>query len=145
MIPELGAEGLLPEGIHVGTLDEIQDRFGWNLRRLQLIRGIGDIARLLEAAGCARLWIDGSFVTAKNFPGDVDMTWDPAGVDIDALPPALLALDAPRLAQKVLWGADILPNITEAGSGQPFLDFFQQDPDTGGNRGIVLLEMGGAS
>lgn len=39
----------------------------------------------LKAARCITIYIDGSFVTAKQKPGDFDACWEDNGVDIDYL------------------------------------------------------------
>ena len=41
-------------------------------------------------AGCRRAYVDGSFVTAKEVPGDFDGCWEAEDVDPDALDPVLL-------------------------------------------------------
>jgi len=84
--------GRLPEGEHVATWDDVVERFGWNPRRRQLLDGLGEAIDLLAAAGCRRLWLNGSFVTAKDEPGDFDACWDTTGVDLDRLDPVLLDL-----------------------------------------------------
>jgi hypothetical protein len=76
-VPPFNAEGLLPAGIHIATRDEIRERFGvfrGSDRRLVLF------ARLLEFVSAVRrsnlfeaLLIDGSFVTAKPDPNDIDI------------------------------------------------------------------------
>lgn len=101
--------------------------------------GLRSVLRELASAGCRRAWLDGSFVTEKELPGDFDLAWDPDTVDHDALDEVLLDLDPPRLSQKEKYGGDVLPNVVEGGSGMPFLDFFQQDAVTGQPRGIVEL------
>jgi len=49
--------------------------------------------RLLREAGCGRAYVDGSFVTAKEVPGDFDGCWEAEGVDFDLLDPRLLTFD----------------------------------------------------
>jgi hypothetical protein len=90
MIPQFTADGLLPEGAHPATLEEMIERFGGNERRRQLLTGLGEALRLLRAAGCCRVYINGSFVTAKERPNDIDVCWDVDGVDPDALDPVFL-------------------------------------------------------
>ena len=46
------------------------------------------------------MYLDGSFVTAKEFPSDFDGCWDPDGVDGAKLDPVLLVYDNLRAAQK---------------------------------------------
>ncbi|MHB1987279.1 MAG: DUF6932 family protein [Acidimicrobiales bacterium] len=91
---------------------------------------------------CRRVWLNGSFVTAKDEPGDFDACWDPDGVDLDALDPVLLDLSHGRSAQKERFGGELFPNVTEAGSGLVFAEFFRNERDTG-RKGIVVLRIGG--
>jgi hypothetical protein len=47
----------------------------------------------LKAAGCRTIYIDGSFVTSKQKPGDFDACWEDNGVDIkylESIAPTLL-------------------------------------------------------
>jgi hypothetical protein len=68
-IPELSEYGLLPEGIHDCTLDEIGARFGRfqkTDRRVQLFAKLCDLVDEERRAGLAlALMIDGSFVSDK--------------------------------------------------------------------------------
>ena len=130
--------GRLPPGEHEATWDEVVERFGWNDRRRRLIDGLADALAILSEAGCGRLWLNGSFVTTKDEPGDFDACWDRTGVDPDALDPVLLDLSGGREAQKERFGGELFPNVTEAGSGLVFSDFFQNDRVTG-RKGIVVI------
>lgn len=66
MLPPFDHEtGRLPEGEHPAEWQELMERFGWNPRRRQLLDGLADAIDALAAAGCSRLWLNGSFVTAK--------------------------------------------------------------------------------
>jgi len=89
------------------------------------------------------VWLDGSFVTAKELPGDFDAVWDLDDVDFDLVDPVILDVEPPRLAQRLKFGADLLPNVLEGGTGMPFIEFFQEDKATGARRGIVRIELGG--
>jgi hypothetical protein len=73
MIPELTEDGLLPAGIHVASLDEIGARFGQEpeLRRVQM-ESLRWLVELAKRAGIVRLVVNGSFVTDKWEPNDVD-------------------------------------------------------------------------
>jgi hypothetical protein len=72
-IPEFRSDGYLPEGVYLATEAEVTFRFGSaskQRRRLILrVRRWIDLARRVRAR---RLLIDGSFVTAKPAPKDVD-------------------------------------------------------------------------
>ena len=76
------------------------DRFGHTPWRRQLLTGMLDAFRLLKIAGCARAYVDGSFVTAKQEPGDFDACWDAEGVDFDLVDERLLTFDHGRATQK---------------------------------------------
>jgi hypothetical protein len=91
-------------------------------------------------AGCRRVWINGSFVTAKDEPGDVDVCWDTTGVDLERIDPIFLELSRGRAAQKERFGCEFLPNVIEAGSGLVFAAFFQNERD-GSRKGIVVMEL----
>lgn len=72
-IPKFRADGYLPDGLYLASEAEILFRFGSSNRRrrlltLRLKRWI-ELARLV---GGRRLFIDGSFVTAKPEPHDID-------------------------------------------------------------------------
>jgi hypothetical protein len=135
--------GLLPEGEHEATWDEVVDRFGWTARRRQLLDGLAEAVELLAAAGCERLWLNGSFVTAKDEPGDFDACWDPTGTDLDVLDEVILDLSSGRTRQKARFGGELFPNVVESGSGLVFADFFKNERD-GGRKGIVVLLIGGS-
>src|SRR5437868_1456583 len=72
-IPPFRADGYLPEGLHIATEAEISFRFGTSTRRRR--RLVLRLRRWLELArqtGGRRFLLDGSFVTAKPEPEDID-------------------------------------------------------------------------
>ena len=143
MIPPFDTNtGRLPEGVHEASWDEIVQRFGWNQRRRRLLDGLAEAIELLAEAGCRRLWLNRSFVTAKDEPGDFDACWDTSSVDLDVIDPVLLDLSSGRAEQKRRFGGELFPNIIESGSGLLFTEFFQNDLDTG-RKGIVVIGIGG--
>jgi hypothetical protein len=95
---------------------------------------------LLAAAGRRRLWLNGSFVTAKDEPGDFDACWDTAGVDLDAPNPMLLEMSNQRASQKARFGGELFPNVVESQSGLSFAEFFQNERDTS-HKGIVVINL----
>lgn len=142
MIPQFTADGLLPRGAHPATLEEVLERFGGNERRRQLLRGLSEALRLLRSAGCRRVYINGSFVTAKERPNDIDVCWDIDGVNPDALDPVFFDFDDGRAAQKARFGVEFFPaQIPEGLTGKTFLEFFQVDKQTGEPKGILVLEL----
>ncbi|MEA5448458.1 hypothetical protein VB780_07765 [Leptolyngbya sp. CCNP1308] len=143
MIPPFEPTGLLPPGIHeAGTWQEFTTRFGHTLHRQKLLLGMKSALLSLKDAGCAQVYVDGSFVTIKGHPNDFDICWDTSGVNPDLLDPLLMKFDDGRLAQKVKYLGELFPaQMTEGGSGQTFLDFFQTDKATGDHKGIVILKL----
>ena len=136
------ATGLLPPGEHPADWSEIRERLGWNVRRRRLLDGLRECLEVLGAAGCTSVWLNGSFVTAKDEPEDFDAVWSAAGVDRAVLEdelPALLDLSDHRVAQKRRFGGEFFPNIVEGGSGKQFSAFFQADRD-GTAKGIVVID-----
>ena len=73
MIPDYNDDGYLPPGIHPATLEEIAARFGQDseLRRVQM-ESLGWLVELARRAGVRRVVVNGSFVTDKLEPNDVD-------------------------------------------------------------------------
>ena len=73
MIPEFRDDGYLPDGVHVATEPEITFRFGTaTARRRRLALRLRRWIELSRSVGAKRLLVDGSFVTAKPDPNDVD-------------------------------------------------------------------------
>ena len=69
MIPSFDEGGNLPPGIHPATWDEIVERYATNERREQLLDGLRAAIDSLHAAGCGRVYLNGSFITDKDAPG----------------------------------------------------------------------------
>lgn len=143
MIPALGADGNLPPGIHQARWDEIVTRYAINHRRRELLDGLVDALRSLKSAGCRVAYLDGSFVTAKELPGDFDACWEISGVDAGRLDRELLDFSDRRAAQKARYGGELFPAETAAEpAGTTFLDYFQRDRDTGQPKGIIAIDLG---
>ncbi|MXZ20561.1 MAG: hypothetical protein F4Y84_08150 [Caldilineaceae bacterium SB0665_bin_25] len=144
MIPDFAADGNLPPGIHWATWEEFCNRFATSLWRRCLLFGLRAAVESLRNAGCQTVYVDGSFVTAKTEPNDFDVCWDEKGVDFNKLDPILLNFDAKRAVQKAKFGGEFFPAGWLAGIGdRAFLDFFQTDKETGVQKGIVALDLGG--
>lgn len=75
-VPTLVNAGLLPVGIHDATLEEIGQAFGiQNDTRVEHFRNLKTFYKELEVFGplIKGIFVDGSFVTSKPVPGDVDI------------------------------------------------------------------------
>jgi hypothetical protein len=142
MIPEFDATGNLPHGVHPSSWSLFVKRFGVTQHRRRLISGMKRALDSLKLAGCLQAYIDGSFVTEKERPGDFDACWDPTGVNGALLDPRLLRFDNQRMAQKIVFYGELFPSHWPANpAGQRFLEFFQTDKNSGAPKGIVLLNV----
>lgn len=73
MIPGFRDDGYLPEGLHLASEGETASRFGSSsIRRRRLALRVKRWIVLSRGVDAKRLFLDGSFVTAKPDPNDVD-------------------------------------------------------------------------
>ena len=97
----------------------------------------------LKDAGCKTVYVDGSFVTGKERPGDFDACWEEEGVDPTMLDPVLLTFDAGRATQKAKYMGELFPaSVIADEDGFSFLEFFQTDKETGRRKGTVAIDLG---
>jgi hypothetical protein len=144
MIPGFDERGNLPPGIHHATWTEIVTRYATSTHRRDLLDGLLDALRSLKIAGCGTAYLDGSFVTAKENPGDFDACWESAGVMLDRLDPELQDFGNDRAAQKARYGGELYPADWTANSdGTPFLEFFQLDTTAKQPKGIIAIDLTG--
>jgi hypothetical protein len=142
MIPSFNDSGRLPPGIHEADWSELRERFGNSPRRAQMLEGFLEAVSLLRSAGCRSVYLDGSFVTAKEKPGDFDACWDPRGVALDEIDPVLLDFSEGRRAQKERFRGEFFPADAAAEPGGTlFLEFFQNEPDEIERKGIVKIDL----
>jgi predicted nucleotidyltransferase len=75
VLPELTDDGELPPGVHIADWQEFQSRFGISSpRRLWLSGRLRTILELAASGGrLRRVFVWGSFVTAKPAPKDLDI------------------------------------------------------------------------
>lgn len=92
MLPEFDELGYLPPGVHAATLDEVATRFGTEseIRRVQF-ESLSWLMEAVRHAGIERVVINGSFVTSKRQPNDVDIALQ-IGDNVESTLPELRAL-----------------------------------------------------
>lgn len=143
MIPPFDGRGCLPPGIHWATWEEITEHFGTSPYRRTLLAGMKRALNALKVAHCQTVYLDGSFVTAKDVPGDFDACWSLEGVIPELLDPVLLNFENLRAAQKTKYYGELFPaDFTADIDGRTFIEFFQNDKDTGQPKGIIALDLG---
>jgi hypothetical protein len=141
-IPPFEEGGNLPPGIHESTWEEIVARFGGTASRRELLAGLQAALASLRDAGCRRVYIDGSFVSAREVPADFDTCWEIAGVDAALLDSVLLDFSNARAAQKERFRGELFPaEAVAAPDGTRYLDYFQRDKLTGEPKGIIALDL----
>ena len=142
-IPDFNAKGELPAGEHQATLDEIEIRYGRSSRRRKdLMKGLRQAGDKLAKAGVQMIWVNGSFITTKENPNDIDGCWAyNDAVDIQTLSDDFLSMDARQIV-KNKYGLDFfIAQWMETGSGKPFPLFFQMNRD-GEAKGIIVVNLG---
>jgi hypothetical protein len=144
LIPNFQSNGVLPSGIHWSTIEEIKDKLCFSEKRTRLVVGLELAIVSLKRAGCKTIYLDGSFSTSKELPGDIDVCWETDEVDLELLitiEPVLWDFSPGRKPQKEKFGCEFFP--AEAVAEPPektFMIFFQQDRD-GNPKGIIGLKI----
>lgn len=150
MIPEFDENGRLPAGIHVATLREFEERYLLNETRKELYEGLKKLIADFKKIECKVIYIDGSFVTSKVFPKDIDVCWgnikmmynDDYLHFVDSLFPVFFKFEYPRLEQHQFYNCDIFPAYLKEGkSKRYFIDFFQLDKGTNEKKGIIQINI----
>lgn len=135
MIPIFDKRGNLPPGIHTATIREIERKFASTPHRKHLFSGLKRLLENLKEAGGTTFYLDGSYITNKEEPGDYDCTWDPTGVTNAIDPDILQSLEV----RKEKYFGDIFVYMPELG-GFPFLEYFQKDLDDN-PKGIIKIDL----
>ena len=74
MLPEFDDHGVLPPGLHSCSLTELVARFGRGSAEREVeCKELGEFLDWCRAAGVQRVIVNGSFVTSKTVPIDVDI------------------------------------------------------------------------
>ena len=137
MIPPFCLDGLLPAGLHRATETETLARFAvGSPERKRLGRTVSHWLRLCRSAGSKRFCLNGSFVTAKEVPNDVDaVVW--LGADF-AERMTRGNVDAIVLAE--ILGARADEHLFAAEDGRDWndwIDFFSRTNDSSVRKGLV--------
>lgn len=143
-IPETDANGNLPPGVHDATLDEVIERYGTGVRREKITTGLRVVVLSLRRLHVTEIWVDGSYVTDKLRPGDVDVIFSPP-IPTDYGKWGILEPDPQkRLQLKKQYRVDLLPSqaVSDNFWRQPILNHFQIDKRDGSPKGIIRLVEG---
>lgn len=152
MIPQL-QDGVLPEGIHLCTLGEVKRMFGQfqrSDRRPHLTEKLGKYIQDARNSGViSAIVIDGSYVTAKEEPGDIDLIVA-LRPDFD-LASEMLPLEYNVQSKSVvrrLYGFDVVSAVDGSETYMRLLDFFSRVKVSDGSRntnrerkGLLRIEL----
>ncbi|MBX9699657.1 MAG: hypothetical protein K2X74_09475, partial [Acetobacteraceae bacterium] len=140
-IPPL-MDGKLPPGEHPVAWPDLVARFGQgSIKRRLAAQGLHRFALMLRAAGGKWLFVDGSFATARERPGDWDGCFLVGEVGWRTMDPRLRDIQANRASLKADYRCDVFAaESINREIGKPFRDFFQQDR-TGSPKGILVLDL----
>jgi hypothetical protein len=138
-IPAFRYDGYLPAGLHGASEEEVVARLGQSTSKREYL--LGRLLRWLElarAVGARRLFINGSFVTDKAEPGDVDaVVWLPDDWDAQ--------LGAGRPAAIELWETiksrqpEELFSALDAWEWAGWLDFFSSIRNSPRRKGVIEI------
>jgi len=130
-LPALDPDGLLPAGVHEASLEEIGKRFGRFVeteRRVQLQDALVRFTAEARATGLiAALIVNGSFMTGKAQPEDIDIIVVlRQGVDftMEFKPHEYNVLSARRVKRR--YPFDVRYATPEAGTLDPMIAFFAE-------------------
>jgi len=144
MLPELNDQGELPPGVHMADWQEFQARFGGSSpRRIWLTGRLRGLLELAAHGGkLQRVFIWGSFVTAKPAPRDLDILLVMAeDFEADRVSAAAQAVfDSARA--RLLFESDVF--WARVSIGEELLDLWLDTYQTSRSfrkRGIVELEL----
>jgi hypothetical protein len=88
------------------------------------------------------VYLDGSFVTDKELPGDFDACWEAGSVDPCLLDRVLLDIRDRRAAHRAKFRGELFPAQLAAEPGwTAFLEFFQFDRLRQQRKGIIAIDL----
>lgn len=124
MIPSFTSYGLLPPGIHDCSLDDAYHYFCTNDHRKHIWSGLIKFIKLLKFYGLCQgdVILDGSFVTDKTIPNDIEFVLDAAQCDIQYQISCCMFFNLYHNTVHQELKVDAYPNIA---GGNNFCSFFQ--------------------
>jgi hypothetical protein len=146
-IPALNHHGLLPPGIWDCTLAELRERFGvfsGSDHRARLFARLENLFQTMQRSGLFEaLLVDGSFVTAKPAPNDIDLVAVLLpGHDFERdLPMSEYALVSRTLLRR-RYGFDVVIAERNSALCKTYVEFFSRvrdNPDA--SKGMLRLSL----
>lgn len=146
-IPPLSVQGFLPPGVHEATLEEVEERYGRfrsNEKRVELFAKLRRyITELATWGNVQEVLIDGSFVSSKESPNDIDLiVVYKADFDISAevSPSEYNCLKSSRV--RAIFGFDVFAVLARDLTYQKMTAFFGQDTrQLGLSKGLIRMTL----
>lgn len=124
-VPTLNSKGILPPGIHDCSLSEIEAAFAWNAHRQQLLQNFQRcLASEIRPRFLDPLVFDGSYVTDKDLPDDIDAVLDLSAADVGHAYQGLAFMVQNQARLKSSYSVDFWVNLPGIGRND-FCAFFQ--------------------
>jgi len=121
------------------TYEEFVTHFGTNPKRMQQITNALRFFKIFFQCGCATVYIDGSFVSKKKYPEDIDLCFDITTLDEEKLKKEFPAFFDPNKLGKI--HRDFQCHIFYFTETYTFLlDMLKEDRD-GNLKGLVKLDL----
>lgn len=142
VIPDFDTHGNLPSG-HEADWSEVEKTPGFLERRVQLLKRLYQGLVNLKGANCQTAYLDGTFASNKENPGDVDVCYNPRGTIGAKLDSVFLDFSNLRAAQKAKNGRDFFPSSATASLNPrlSYREFFQKDKYIDEAKGIIALDL----
>jgi hypothetical protein len=130
--------GYLYETISL-SYEEFKHHFGTNSRRMDQISNALQFFRIFHSCGCQTVFVDGSFVSMKKYPEDIDLCFDITGVPNEKMEELFPQFFDPNEIGKI--HRNSLCHIFHFNATDTtFFDFLQNDRD-GYIKGLVKLNL----
>ncbi|MBI5774445.1 MAG: hypothetical protein HZA89_11965 [Verrucomicrobia bacterium] len=146
-VPALNDDGFLPPGIWDCKLAELRERFGifsGSDQRPRLFARLDDLFQTLQRSGLFEtLLVDGSFVTAKPAPNDIDLVAVLLpGHDFERdLPMSEYALVSRAMLRR-RYGFDVVIAEKDSPLCKTYVEFFSRVRDNpGASKGLLRLSL----
>lgn len=146
-IPACDSRGFLPEGVYDATLGEVVDRFGQfrsSDHRVELGNRLkAYVANLVSTGLIKELYVDGSFVSDREVPSDIDLILVlPPDHDFSATlsPFDYAALSRRRVRARLKFDILVAPHESQTLEG--YVNYFQDVKGMPGERkGILRVKL----
>ncbi len=132
MLPEFNKKGYLPPGLYRSDFTEVRQQFGNTDIRQKLLGNLNDFVDVAREVGASKLILDGSFVTDKEEPNDIDaILVVPDNLDTTTCEVHIL------LESKIRFNIHLFPvRESDEESFQQWIKFFGHDRN-GERKGLV--------